>query len=140
MSGIKTTIHEAFKIELSQFAIDNSILNARANIKFDPDTSKPYLAGTLIFAPTEQADLGFTELRQGFYQVDINYASHTGTGKTDEMADLLNAKFYAGSNLNRLGICIGIESFDFGPTLTVDGWARTPVTINFNAYTARITS
>lgn len=132
-------IQKVFDIALYQFGQTNSIKFCRENIDCPTDIATPYLAGFLLLAPTEQADLGLTEFRQGIYQVDINYASHLGSAPLNKMADLLNASIYAGQHLTRNNICAGIESIDLGPLSVDNGWATKPLTINFNAYTARIT-
>ena len=133
-------LQKVFDIPMSQFGQTNSIKFCRENIGCPTSTATPYLAGFLLLSPAEQADLGTTEFRQGIYQVDINYASHLGSAPLNKMADLINASFYTGQHLTRNNICVGIESVDLGPMLVDGGWARKPLSINFNAYTARITS
>jgi hypothetical protein len=131
-------LQEAFDIRLIQFGTSNGIVVGLENISLKTSTDTPYLAGFLLLAPTEQADLGVNEFRQGVYQVDINYASHLGSAPLNKMADLINAAFFAGLTLSRNEICAHIESVDLGPLIVNNGWATKPLSINFNAYTARI--
>ena len=98
----------------------------------------PSLAGFVLLAPTEQADLGFTEQRAGVYQIDINYASARGPGSINRMADLLNATFKAGATFRRNGICAEVQSVSLGPLIVQNGWAKRPLSISFIAFTARI--
>lgn len=129
-----------FDLELKNFGVLNAIDAEIENDDYKPSTGTPYLSGFLLLSPTEQADLGVTEFRQGIYQVDINYASHLGSAPLNKMADLLNQTIYAGKHLTRNNICAGVESVDLSPLIVEGGWAKKSLSINFNAYTQRITS
>lgn len=132
-------LQKVFDVELYSFEQANSILTCFEGVGCPTDTSQPYLSGFLLLSPTEQADIGITEFRQGIYQVDINYASHLGSAPLNKMADLLNLSIYAGRHLKRNNICAGVESVDLSPLIVDGGWAKKSLSINFNAYTARIT-
>lgn len=147
MAGIFETINDAFDSALYHFGVDNNIKTDFENDDEGQESiDTPYLAGFLILAPTQQADLGYNEERQGLFQVDINYQSGAGTAPINAMADLLNNKFNAGSYLTRDDICIEITSFDYifrGLTSVsanggANGWAKGSATINFSTYTKRI--
>jgi len=133
-------LQKVFNLALYNFGQANSILTCFENVDCPTDTSIPFLSGFLLLSPTEQADLGVTEFRQGIYQVDINYASHLGSAPLNKMADLLNQTIYAGKHLTRNDICAGVESVDLSPLIVDGGWAKKSLSINFNAYTARIKS
>ena len=137
---IFTTLQGIFDDALYQFGQSNTIKVCRENIDAPTSTDTPYLSGFLLLSPTEQADIGTTEFRQGIYQVDINYASHLGSAPLNEMADLVNQEIYAGKHLEWNGVCSTIESVDLSPLIVSDGWAKKSLSINFNAYTNRITS
>lgn len=131
-------IQKVFNIALYNFGQSNSIEVALENIDAPTSVDTPFLSGFLLLSPVEQADLGINEFRQGIYQVNINYASHLGSAPLNKMADLINSVFYAGEHITRNDICAQIESVDLGPLLVSGGWATKPLSINFNAYTARI--
>lgn len=131
-------LQKVFSVALYQFGQSNSIAVELENIGASTSTDTPFLVDFLLLAPTEQADLGINEFRQGIYQVDINYASHLGSAPLNKMADLLNSVFFAGSHITRNDICAQVESVDLGPLLVEGGWAKKPLSINFNAYTPRI--
>lgn len=127
-----------FNNRLKAFCDANAIAFAPENIDAPTSTNTPYLAGFVLLAPTEQADLGFTEQRAGVYQIDINYASARGPGSINRMADLLNATFKAGATFRRNGICAEVQSVSLGPLIVQNGWAKRPLSISFIAFTARI--
>ena len=74
-----TTIHadltKAFDVPIKQFGIDNSIIVTLENIDAPTSTDTPFLNGTMLPAPVEQADLGHSEFREGIYQIDIRNRS-----------------------------------------------------------------
>lgn len=131
-------IQKAFNSRMETFSVDNFIPFCAENIDCPTSTDTPYLAGFLLLAPVFQGDLGVNEFRQGVFQVDINYASHTGSAESNKMADLLNSVFFTGGFITRNEICAQIESVDLGPLIVQDGWAKRPLSINFNVYTQRI--
>lgn len=133
-------LQKIFDVEIYNFGQANNIHVALENDVYDPQVNRPYLYGFLLLSPVEQADIGFTEFRQGIYQVDINYASHLGSAPLNKMADLINQSIYTGMHLTRNDICAGIESVDLSPLIVDGGWAKKSLSINFNTYTARITS
>jgi len=129
---------KVFDSALKQFEIDNSILACIENIDCPTTTATPYLSGFMIPALVEQADFTVNEFRTGIYQIDINYASHLGSAPINKMADLLNAALYTGLYLTRNDICVGIDSVDLGPLIVAGGWAKRPLSINWQSYTTRI--
>ena len=54
-----------FNNRLKAFCDANAIAFAPENIDAPTSTNTPYLAGFVLLAPTEQADLGFTEQQIG---------------------------------------------------------------------------
>lgn len=129
---------KVFDIALMDFGSTNTIKVALENIDAPTSTSIPFLAGFMMLADTEQADLGFNEMRPGIYQVDINYASTLGSTPLNKMADKLNALFKTGVSLSRNDICAGVQSVSLGPLIVQNGWAKRPLTINFIAFTKRL--
>jgi len=129
---------KAFDIALMAFGATNSVQVALENIDAPASTDTPYLAGTMLLADTEQADLFWTERRAGIYQVDINVASVKGSAPINKMADLLNAAFKAGNTFQRNAICAEVLSVSIGPLIVQNGWATRPLSINFVAYTERL--
>ena len=127
-----------FDIAFIQFGIDNSIDVALEDLDYTPDVAVPYLATFMRLAPVEQGDLSVNEFRQGFYQVDINYAPGRGSSPINEMADLINAAFKTGQHITRNNICIAIEGVDLGPLIVGGGWVKAPLSINWNSFTARL--
>lgn len=136
--GYFEDLTKAFDIALMSFGTANSIKVALENIDAPTSTDAPYLAGYMLLAPTEQADLFWTEQRAGVYQVDINVASVKGSAPINKMADLLNAAFKAGSAVSRNAICAEVQSVSLGPLIVQNGWASRPLSINFIAFTARL--
>jgi len=129
---------KVFDALLIQFGLDNSIEVQLENIKAPTDTSKPYLYGTQFISSTEQADLSVNEVRVGFYQVDVNFASFKGSANLNRMADLLNAAFKTGQELIKNDICLTIESVDITNIDIANGWATRSMTINWQVNTPRI--
>lgn len=136
--GYFEDLTKAFDIALMTFGSTNTIAVALENIDAPTSTATPYLAGFMLLADTEQADLGFTEQRAGVYQVDINVASTKGSAPINKLADLLNNYFRAGSTFRRNAICAEVQSVSLGPLIVENGWAKRPLSINFIAFTARI--
>jgi hypothetical protein len=125
-------------IALMQFGVDNSIEVFLENIDSPTSTATPYLSSFVLLAPVQQADLSVSEYRQGIYQVDVNYASNLGSEPINIMADLLNAAFKTGQHLTRNDVCVEIEGVDLGPLMVAGGWAKRPLSINWNLFTARL--
>ena len=131
-------ITKAFDKPFKQFGIDNAIKACLENIDCPTDTSTPYLSSFMLTAPVEEADLSVNEFRQGFYQVDINYASTKGSAPINKTADLLNAIFKTGACFEFGGICLCITSVDLSPLTVDNGWASRSMSINWNTYTNRL--
>lgn len=129
---------KAFDIPLVAFGSANNVAVALENIDAPTNTATPYLAGFMLLADTQQADLFWTEQRAGVYQVDINVASTKGSAPINKLADLLNVAFKAGSTLQRNDICAEVQSVSLGPLIVENGWAKRPLSINFIAFTSRI--
>lgn len=136
--GYFEDLTKAFDIPLVAFGNANSVRVALENIDAPTSTTTPYLAGYMLLADTEQADLGFTEQRAGVYQVDINVASAKGSAPINKLADSLNTVFKAGSTFRRNDICAEVQSVSLGPLIVENGWAKRPLSISFIAFTARI--
>ena len=136
--GYFEDLTKAFDIPLMTFGTANSIAVALENIDAPTSTEKPYLASYMLLADTEQADLFWTERRDGIYQVDINYSSVIGSAAINKMADKLNAVFKAGVSLSRNDICAEVQSVSLGPLIVQNGWAKRPLSINFTAFTKRL--
>lgn len=136
--GYFEDLTKVFDIPLVAFGAANSVAVALENIDAPTSTSVPYLAGYMLLADTEQADLGFTEQRAGIYQVNINVASAKGSAPINKLADLLNVAFKAGKTFQRNAICAEVQSVSLGPLMVENGWAKRPLSINFVAFTTRI--
>lgn len=136
--GYFEDLTKAFDIPLVAFGSANSIAVALENIDAPASVNTPYLAGFMLLADTEQADLFWTEQRAGVYQIDINYASAKGSAPINKMADLLNVAFKAGNNFQRNAICAEVQSVSLGPLIVQNGWAKRPLSINFIAFTERL--
>lgn len=136
--GYFEDLTKAFDVPLKAFGTLNDVAIALENIDAPTSTATPYLAGYMLLADTEQADLGFTEQRAGIYQIDINVASAKGSAPINKLADSLNAAFKAGSTFQRNAICAEVQSVSLGPLIVENGWAKRPLSINFIAFTARI--
>lgn len=127
-----------FNNALKTFCDAKGLACAPENIDAPTSTATPYLASFVLLAPTEQADLGFTERRDGIFQIDINYASARGQNAINKTADLLNATFKAGATFRRNGICAEVQSVSLGPLIVQNGWAKRPLSISFIAFTERL--
>ena len=136
--GCTEALQKAFDIALMQFGVANSITVALENINAPTNTATPYLAGFLLPAPVEDADLHFTDRRRGIYQIDVHYASHLGSAPINKMIDLLNAAFKPSTTIQRSPICAEITNFSCDRVIIENGWATKPVSIRFEAYTARL--
>lgn len=138
MASYFEDLTKAFDIPLVAFGSANSVAVALENIDSPTSTATPYLAGFMLLAETEQADLFWTEQRAGVYQIDINVASTKGSAPVNKLADLLNVAFKAGSSFTRNAICAEVQSVSLGPLIVENGWAKRPLSINFIAFTSRI--
>ncbi len=138
MASYYEDLTKVFDIALMSFGVTNSIQVALENIDAPTSTNTPYLAGFMIPIDTEQADLGFTEMRGGIYQVDINVGSHLGSATLNKMADKLNLAFKASNTFARNDICAEVQSVSLGPLMVENGWAKRPLSINFIAFTQRL--
>lgn len=138
MMGYFEDLTKAFDIPLMTFGIANNIPVALENIDAPTSVNTPYLASYMLLSDTEQADLFWTERRDGIYQVDINYSSVIGSAAINKMADKLNAAFKAGVSLSRNDICAEVQSVSLGPLIVQNGWAKRPLSINFIAFTKRL--
>ena len=127
-----------FNNALKTFCDAKGLACAPENNDAPTDTAVPYLASYVLLAPTEQADLGFTERRDGIFQIDINYTSARGQNEITKTADQLNATFKAGATFRRNGICAEVQSVSLGPLIVQNGWAKRPLSINFIAFTERL--
>lgn len=136
--GYTEALQKAFDIALMRFGVANSIVVALENINAPTNTATPYLAGFLLPAPVEDADLYFTDRRSGIYQVDVHYASQLGSAPINKMIDLLNAAFKPSTELVRGVICAEITNFSPDRVTVGNGWATKPISIRFEAYTARL--
>lgn len=136
--GYFEDLTKAFDIPLVAFGSANNVAVALENIDAPTSTATPYLAGFMLLADTQQADLFWTEQRAGVYQVDINVASTKGSAPINKLADLLNVAFKAGSTFQRNDICAEVQSVSLGPLIVENGWAKRPLSINFIAFTSRI--
>lgn len=133
-----TSIQKALDIAFVQFGIDNAIVTAVEDIDAPTSTDTPYLASFNVPADVSAADLGVTDSRVGFYQIDIKYASHLGSANRNKMADLLNTVFYSGATFSHGAVCVRIENVVPSGGITGGGWTSTPLTINWFAHTDRI--
>lgn len=133
-----TDITKALNNALIQFGIDNTIEIGLNLIDFPTDLTKPFLNGRKVPTSTGVADLGVTDIREGFYQIDINYEKGLGDIPLTEMADLLNQTFYSGASFSFGSVCVNINRVEDGPVIRQTAWATMPLTITFDAYTARI--
>jgi hypothetical protein len=136
--NIFENITKAFDKPFKQFGIDNSIEACLENINCPTDVKTPYLSSFMLTAPTEEADLSVNEFRQGFYQVDINYASHLGSASINKMADLLNSTFKTGACFDFEDICLCVTSVDLSALIVEGGWAKRVMSVNWDTYTPRI--
>lgn len=138
MASYFEDLTKVFDIALMNFGTANTIKIALENIDAPSSTATPYLAGFMLLGDTEQADLGFNEMRPGVYQVDINYASTLGSAPINKIADKLNLAFKAANTFQRNDICAEVQSVSLGPLIVQNGWAKRPLTINFIAFTKRL--
>ena len=131
-------IQKALDVALKAFGTANSITVALENIGAPTDTATPYLAGYFIPAPTETADLYFTDRRSGIYQIDINYSSGLGSGPCNRKADKLNAAFAPGKSFTRSPVCVEVVGYADERITVENGWARKPITIQWITHTERL--
>jgi hypothetical protein len=131
-------IQKALDIALKQFGVDNGIIVALADDDYVTDTSIPYLSSNNINTGATTADLGTTDIRSGFYQIDINYKFGSKSSLINSMADKLNAIFHSGSSFSFGGACVGIDDVVPDRIIVGGGWAKMPLTVNWFSYTAKI--
>ena len=136
--GFTEAIQKALDTALVAFGAANGIKVCLENVGVPTDTSVPYLAGFLLPAGVDSADLYFTDRRTGIYQIDINYASATNSAKMNQMADKLNLAFKPSTELSRTPICLEITRFSHERITVANGWATKPVTIEWVTHTERL--
>lgn len=131
-------IQKALDSALIDFGVANSIDVALENINAPTDTATPYLAGFMLPAPTEDADLYFTDRRSGIYQIDVNYSSQLGSAQINRMTDLLNQAFKPSSEFSRNDICVEVTNFSAERITVQNGWATKPISLTWHTYTKRL--
>ena len=136
--GFSEAIQKALDAALVAFGTANGIKVYLENVGAPTDTSVPYLAGFLLPAGVDSADLYFTDRRTGIYQIDINYASATNSAKLNQMTDKLNLAFKPSTELSRTPICLEITRFSHERITVQNGWATKPVTIEWVTHTERL--
>ena len=143
--GYTEAIQKAFDVALKSFADANSMAvqfeNGQLMLNGSPvtmSTSQPYLAGYCLPAGVDSADLYFTDQRVGIYQIDINYASTTGSASLNRMTDKLNAAFKAGECLSRSPVSVEITRFSHERVNIANGWATKSITLEWITHTARL--
>ena len=136
--GFTEAIQKALDSTLVAFGTANGIKVCLENVGAPTDTSVPYLAGFLLPAGVDSADLYFTDRRTGVYQIDINYASATNSAKLNQMTDKLNLAFKPSTELSRTPICLEITRFSHERITVQNGWATKPVTIEWVTHTERL--
>ena len=136
--GFTEAIQKALDAALVAFGTANGIKVCLENVGAPTDTSVPYLAGFMLPAGVDSADLYFTDRRTGVYQIDINYASATNSASLNRMADKLNVAFKPGSWLTRSPVCVEITKFEPAKITPANGWATKPVTIEWVTHTERL--
>ena len=136
--GFTEAIQKALDSALVAFGTANGIKVCLENVGAPTDTSVPYLAGFLLSAGVDSADLYFTDRRTGIYQIDINYASATNSAKLNQMTDKLNLAFKPSTELSRAPICLEITRFSHERITVANGWATKPVTIEWVTHTERL--
>ena len=117
-------IQKALDIALKQFGLDNAIIVALEDIDAPTDTSIPYLASFQFDTDATVSDLDTTDIRSGFYQVDINYKTGIGSAPLNRMADKLNQVFHSGAYFTFGGVCVGIDDVVPGRAIPGGGWAK----------------
>ena len=136
--GFTEAIQSAIDGALIAFGIANSIKVGLENISISTNTATPHLAGFMMPADIESADLYFTDRRSGIYQIDINYASTLGSAPINRMVDKLNAAFKPSTSLTRDPVCVEITKFSHERITVANGWATKPVTIEWVTHTERL--
>lgn len=136
--GYNETIDKIFNIALKSFGATNNIDVALENSNYEPNVAAPYLAGYMLPAPTESADLYFTDRRSGIYQIDVAYPSNEGTAAINRMIDLLNIAFKPSTTLTRNDICVEVTNFSAERVTINDGWAIKPISLTWVTYTERL--
>lgn len=136
--GFSEAIQKALDSALVAFGAASGIKVCLENVGAPTDTSVPYLAGFLLPAGVDSADLYFTDRRTGIYQIDINYASATNSAKLNQMTDKLNLAFKPSTELSRTPICLEITRFSHERITVANGWATKPVTIEWVTHTERL--
>lgn len=136
--GISEAIQNALDAALVAFGTANGIKVCLENFSATTNTAIPYLAGFLLPAGVDSADLYFTDRRTGIYQIDINYASAIGSSAINKMLDKLNIAFKPSTELSRTPICLEITRFSHERITVQNGWATKPVTIEWVTHTERL--
>jgi hypothetical protein len=131
-------IQKALDSALKDFGFDNGIIIALEDIDAPTDTSTPYLASFQINTGATVSDLDTTDIRNGFYQIDINVTSGSGSSAINKLADQLNGIFFPGAYFNFNGTCVGIDDVVPSRVIVGGGWSKMALTINWNSYTSRI--
>ena len=131
-------IQKALDVALKQFGVDNAIIIALEDIDAPTNTSEPYLSSFQNDTTATTADLGTTDIREGFYQIDINIKHGLGSAPSNKIADKLNQVFKQGAVFYFGDVCVQIEDVVPGRLIPGGGWAKKPVTVNWNSYTAKI--
>ena len=136
--GRTEAIQKAFDGALVTFGASNGISVSLENIDTPTSTSTPYLNGFMFPAPSSVADLYFTDMLTGIYQIDVNYSSEIGSASINRMIDKLNTTFKTGADITRGDYCVTITAFDYSQLIIENGWAKKSISLTWITHTARL--
>lgn len=108
------------------------------NKGYDPVKGVPFLAPSILWAESSQAEIG-TEGRNwetGIFQITMNYPTNQGPGPTATMAGLIREWFKRGTELSANGVTVKIKKAYLGPVGVTAVGISQPISIVFFSHTA----
>lgn len=114
--------------------LNNRPAVAWPNVKFEPNSKKPYIRINIIPAETVQASLGADgkDETNGICQITVFVPA--GTGRTD-LPDVIADHFKRGTALSYNGTRIRLRSPSVGPAISEGAFYFVPVSIPYQTFT-----
>lgn len=132
---MSTTIYTDIRAALEQrlAAMPGLPAVTMENVGYVPVKGMPFLAPTILWAESSQAEIGTAgrNWETGIFQITGNYPSNQGPGPAATMAGLIREWFKRGTELNYNGVTVKIKKVYLGPVSVTTVGISQPLSIVF---------